>query len=126
MSDAQKLKHLAVVCDGAAQKAKSSGARWLEEALELTLTAEGVQSPIRYVESILRAWIKHGKGADLRPTREGYRPPRKAPKQSAQQRQQQPDVCAKRCWARRGPWRRERDDTREVLAELGLDGASPL
>ena len=92
VGDAQKLKHLTAICDEAAQKAKSSGVLWLEEALELTLTAEGVQSPIRYAESILRAWIKHGKGADRRPTREGYRPPRKgAPKQSGQQRQQQPD-----------------------------------
>ncbi len=83
--DAQKLEHLAALCDEAAQEAKSSGVLWLEEALELTLTAEGVKSPIRYAESILRAWNKQGKDADLRPAREGYHPPRKgAPKQSTQ------------------------------------------
>ncbi len=75
--DAQKLAHLAALCDEAAQKARSSGVLWLEEALELTLTAEDVKSPIRYAESILRAWINHGKDADLRPARDGYRPPRR-------------------------------------------------
>ncbi len=94
-SDAQavaQLKIMAEECNQAARENESTGAEWLEVALKRSLRAD---DPIAYTYAILRNWMAHGRDADLRPTREGYRPPRKgAPKQSTQQRQQQLDDSA--------------------------------
>jgi len=84
--DGMRLKHLATLCDESACKVGENGTIWLGEALGIALTADKpVTSPLRYVEGILRNWIEHGKDSDVRPTREGYRPQRKAskPKPSA-------------------------------------------
>ncbi|MEK7440579.1 MAG: hypothetical protein AABZ78_07280 [Chloroflexota bacterium] len=83
-----KLQHLAELCDASAQSVNSTGVVWLEEALGRTLTAdEDIPSPLRYTASILRNWITDGKGADLRPKRNGYRPPRKTERTTADERQ---------------------------------------
>lgn len=83
-----QLQHLAEVCQTSAQAANSTGVVWLEEALGRTLTAdEAIPSPLRYTERILRNWIADGKDADLRPTRKGYRPPRKMERTNAGERQ---------------------------------------
>jgi len=81
VDDVTRLKHLATLCDESACKAGETGPVWLGEALDIAFTADApVESPLSYVKGILRNWMEHGKGSDVRPTREGYRPQRKASK----------------------------------------------
>ncbi len=76
-----RLRLLADHCASAAQQHQSTGSAWLTEALKRSVGRAQVDV-LAYAEAILQTWIEHGPGADLRPRREGYRPPDK-PKKAA-------------------------------------------
>ena len=76
-----RLRLLADHCASAAQQHQSTGSAWLTEALKRSVGRAQVDV-LAYAEAILQTWIEHGPNADLRPRREGYRPPDK-PKKAA-------------------------------------------
>ncbi len=72
---ARRLKAMADSCAEAADQHGATGADWLRDAL---LRSIGKDDPLAYAAAVLRAWAEHGPAADLRPTRDGYHPPRRA------------------------------------------------
>ncbi len=70
-----RLKTLADSCAEAASQHGATGEEWLRDALQ---RSTGKDDPLAYAAAVLRAWAEHGPAADLRPTRDGYHPPRRA------------------------------------------------